>query len=223
MILIPAFQPIKHVGTGSFVAAEVLTRWYDNGQVITPSNIKTHVNWGMVDIEVAKFIQNNLPLCRDQYRALFINVSEQTLVTDSIYYAWAEIIKRIAKTRIARIVIEITEGVQDTSLANRWGALENLGGEFALDDYGDENSTMARLNKYAWHYCKFDANRLHSLVDYPAIKYCREKGIHLIAEQIETSLQEESAKLFGLFLQQGFYHGKPAVLDGCMNRIKAIS
>jgi len=223
MILNPAFQPIKHVGTGSFVAAEVLARWYDKGQVITPSNIKANVNWGGVDIEVAKFIQNNLPLCRDQYRALFINVSEQTLVTDSFYYAWAEIIKQIAKTRIARIVIEITEGVQDASLANRWGSLANLGGEFALDDYGDEHSTMARLNKYAWHYCKFDANRLHSLVDYPAICYCRDNGIQLIAEQIETPFQEEGAKLFGLLLQQGFYHGEPTVLGKYMNCVKALS
>ncbi|HAF8875758.1 TPA: EAL domain-containing protein, partial [Salmonella enterica] len=28
MIFAPAFQPIKDVGTGSFVAAEVLARWY---------------------------------------------------------------------------------------------------------------------------------------------------------------------------------------------------
>ena len=61
------------------------------------------------------------------------------------------------------------------------------------------------------------------MVDYPAIQYCRENGIQLIAEQIETPLLEERAKLYGLLLQQGFYHGKPAVLDGCMNRIKAIS
>ncbi len=33
MIFAPAFQPIKDVGTGSFVAAEVLARWYDEGRV----------------------------------------------------------------------------------------------------------------------------------------------------------------------------------------------
>lgn len=223
MIFSPAFQPIKHVGTGSFVAAEVLARWYDEGRVVAPSNIKGPINWGLVDIEVAKFIQNNLPLCRDQHRAIFINVSEQTLGTDSIFQTWAEIINRITKAREARIVIEITEGVQDTSLADRWDALANLGGEFALDDYGYQHSSIERLSQYTWHYCKFDANRLHSLVDYPAIQYCRENGIKLIAEQIETPHQEERAKLFGLFLQQGFYHGKPAILEGYMNRLKALS
>lgn len=85
MIFAPAFQPIKHVGTGSFVAAEVLARWYDEGRVVAPSNIKVPLNWGLVDIEVARFIQNNLPFGRVQHRALFINVSEQTLGTDSIF------------------------------------------------------------------------------------------------------------------------------------------
>jgi len=223
MIFAPAFQPIKHVGTGSFVAAEVLARWYDEGRVVAPSNIKAPLNWGLVDIEVARFIQNNLPLGRVQYRALFINVSEQTLGTDSIFQTWAGIINQIAKERDTRIVIEITEGVQDTSLAERWDALSNLGGEFALDDYGDKHSSMARLSKYVWHYCKFDASRLHSLVDYPAIQYCRENGIQLIAEQIETPLLEERAKLFGLLLQQGFYHGEPTALDEYMNCVKALS
>ncbi len=41
MIFAPAFQPIKDVGTGSFVAAEVLARWYDEGRVLTPSSVIT--------------------------------------------------------------------------------------------------------------------------------------------------------------------------------------
>jgi EAL domain-containing protein (putative c-di-GMP-specific phosphodiesterase class I) len=60
-------------------------------------------------------------------------------------------------------------------------------------------------------------------VDYPSIQYCRENGIQLIAEQIETPLLEERAKLFGLLLQQGFYHGEPTALDEYMNCVKALS
>lgn len=223
MILIPVFQPIKHVGTGSFIAAEVLARWYEKGRMIAPQNIKPPVDWGRVDIEVARFIENNLPLLCRQHCALFINVSEQTLSTNMLFQEWAGIVSRIVETRSTKIVIEITEGVEDESLSDRWDALKNLGGEFALDDYGDENSTMTRLSKYSWDYCKFDANRLHLLVDYLAIQYCRKNGIKVIAEQIETPLQEQSAKLFGLFLQQGFHHGKPTILDKHMNCLKALT
>lgn len=46
MIFAPAFQPIKDVGTGSFVAAEVLARWYDEGRVLTPSSLSSPPHWG---------------------------------------------------------------------------------------------------------------------------------------------------------------------------------
>ncbi len=46
MIFAPAFQPIKDVGTGSFVAAEVLARWYDEGRVLTPSSLSSPPYWG---------------------------------------------------------------------------------------------------------------------------------------------------------------------------------
>ncbi len=59
----PAFQPIKDVGTGSFVAAEVLARWYDEGRVLTPSSLSSPPYWGLVDMEMARFIQDNLHYC----------------------------------------------------------------------------------------------------------------------------------------------------------------
>lgn len=65
MIFAPAFQPIKDVGTGSFVAAEVLARWYDEGRVLTPSSLSSPPYWGLVDMEMARFIQDNLHYCLD--------------------------------------------------------------------------------------------------------------------------------------------------------------
>lgn len=222
MIIAPAFQPIKDVGTGSIVAAEVLARWYDEGRVISPSNLSSQPHWGLVDMEVAKFIQNNLHHCLDLYPALFLNVSEQTLRSDILFKAWSRVICSIAKTHSSRLVIEITEGVRDTYLASRWNALAETGVELALDDYGDKNSSMERLSCYGWRYCKFDARRLRSLEDYPAILHCRRNGIRLIAEQVETFPLGESAKLLGLSWQQGFFHGKPAVMDKHLNNVKAL-
>jgi len=222
MILAPAFQPIKDVGTGSFVAAEVLARWYDEDQVLTPSSLLSQPHWGLVDIEVARFIQKNLHQCLDLYPTLFLNVSEHTLRSDVIFKAWARVIHAIAKNHSGRFVIEITEGIQDASLASRWDALIETGIELALDDYGDKYSSLERLSGYPWRYCKFDARRLRSLEDYPAIVHCRRKGIQLIAEQVETFPLGESAKLLGLSWQQGFFHGKPAVMDKHLNNVKAL-
>ena len=162
MIFSPALQQIKDVGTGSFVAAEVLARWCCEGQMLTPSELSSPPNWGLVDIEIARFIQDNLCHCSEEYQALFVNVSEQTLKSDIIFHSWAQIIRAITKNYPLRLVIEITEGVQDKSLAFRWSSLTAMGVNLALDDYGDKNSSMARLLSYDWNYCKFDARKLSS-------------------------------------------------------------
>ncbi len=44
----------------------------------------------------------------------------------------------LLKNHSSRLVIEITEGIQDASLASRWEALTEIGVELALDDYGDK-------------------------------------------------------------------------------------
>lgn len=222
MTIVPAFQPIKHVGTGTFVAAEILARWNDRGRVLTAAQQPEPVDWGWVDIEVAKYIQTN-PHCWEVYRSLFINVSEQTLCSDQHFQTWAGLITGLAMELPCQIVIEITEGIQDYTLAKRWDALVRLGGMFALDDFGDEHSTIDRLSQYNWHYCKFDAKRIVTLVDYPAFHYCRTKGINLVAEQIETGLQEDSAKLCGILMQQGYRHGKPMLLEACSHNLGALS
>ncbi|MEC6096354.1 hypothetical protein QAA78_000085 [Enterobacter hormaechei] len=60
---------------------------------------------------------------------------------------------------------------------------------------------------------KFDARRLRSLEDSSVILTAAEEGVQLIAEQVESFPLGESAKLLGLSWQQGFYHGKPAVME----------
>ncbi len=134
----PGFPTIKDVGTGSFVAAEVLARWYDEGRVLTPSSVISSL-LGLVDMEMARFIQDNLHYCLDLYPALFLNVSEQTLQSDVIFKAWCRVVRDIAKNHSSRLVIEITEGIQDASRIEMGGSDRNRV-ELALDDYGDKNS-----------------------------------------------------------------------------------
>nr|WP_231571483.1 hypothetical protein [Xenorhabdus sp. NBAII XenSa04] len=87
MIFSPVFQPIKDVGIGSFVAAEVLACWYDEGRVLTPFTLLSPPHWELVDMEVAKFIQDNRHHCLVRYPTLFLNVSEPTLYSDVIFKA----------------------------------------------------------------------------------------------------------------------------------------
>lgn len=221
MIFTPYFQPIKDVYSDSFVAAELLARWCQDGRVLSPSNLLTTPHWGLVDIEMAKFIQSHINIFQEQYQTIFINVSEQTLSSSFLFKAWSRIISSIPNRLPSNIVIEITEDIKDFSLEARWGALVNMDVSLALDDYGDKHSTFERLMKYDWQFCKFDAKRLETHIDDPAIIHCRKAGIQLVAEQVETHSLGERAKLFGMSWQQGFCHAKPADLDTHLNQVRA--
>jgi EAL domain-containing protein (putative c-di-GMP-specific phosphodiesterase class I) len=169
MILAPVFQPIANVATGRFVAAEALSRWHSAERVLSPLDVEAFIHWGSVDIALAKFLCG-LESC---YERLFINVSPETLESTMIFQIWSKFIQALVERSSIKIVIEVTENITDPQLQSRWEALSALGVELALDDFGDQHSTLERLTAYPWNYCKFSAKRLSCLTDYPAVMYCK--------------------------------------------------
>lgn len=148
MILAPFFQPITQVVTGRFVAAEVLSRWYRAGIILAPLDIKPCVDWAEIDISVAEFLYTFKDKCG--FKRFFMNVSAQTLGSDVNFHTWSRAIKALVKQGEIRIVIEVTENIPDQLLEKRWQQLLALGVELALDDYGDQYSTLKRLTSYPW-------------------------------------------------------------------------
>jgi EAL domain-containing protein (putative c-di-GMP-specific phosphodiesterase class I) len=209
MILVPVFQPIANVATGRFVAAEALSRWHSAGEILSPLDVEAFIHWGSVDIALAKFLCG-LEIC---YERLFINVSPETLESTMIFQIWRKSIQALVERSSIKIVIEVTENITDPQLQSRWEALSALGVELALDDFGDQHSTLERLTACPWNYCKFNAKRLSCLADYPAVMYCKKHSITAIAEQVETTAQRERAKRLGMVWQQGFRYARPAALD----------
>lgn len=209
MKFVPAFQPILNVDTGVGVAAEVLARWHNGERFVPPSHLDSPPRWGRVDIDVAMYLQNNLHACREWQSLLFINVSEETLCSDTLFTIWARLIRSLARKHGEGIVIEITEHIHPDTLAERWEALSETGAAFALDDYGDKHSTLDRLMRYEWSYCKFDAKRLQLPGDCRALAWCYGKRIQLIAEQVETPALAARSLGFGIPWQQGFHHAHP--------------
>src|SRR3546814_19825898 len=81
--------------------------------------------------------------------------------------------------------------------------------QYAMDDFGDDYSSMQRLIRYPWDYCKFDANKIINLHDFGAVLYCVHNQIEIVAERVENKTLAESVKSLGLILQQGFFHERP--------------
>src|SRR3546814_18335225 len=63
-----------------------------------------------------------------------------------------------------QLVVEITESITDSLLALRWPVLSQLNRvQYAMDDFGDDYSSMQRLIRYPWDYCKFDRSEERSV------------------------------------------------------------
>ncbi len=149
--------------------------------------------------------------------------SEATLADDRLFAQWS----LVARSRMAKntLSIEITEQVSDNTLAHRWKQLKSLGVKIALDDFDQENSSLARLQNYDWDIAKFEVDLPTGFSDYQmvGIEECAGRGITMIAERIENKQQALTAKDAGLILQQGFLWAHPEIVTAQMPIVDKIS
>jgi EAL domain-containing protein (putative c-di-GMP-specific phosphodiesterase class I) len=218
-MIVPMFQPIKDCSKGQLFGAEVLTRWLHDGNFYAPGRVHHLTDWGEIDADVMAQLNMNTHVVERQYCKITVNVSEQTLASDWHFDAWIEQVLKFPTLTKTNLVVEITEGVSDVTLRRRWDALKAHGIQLMMDDYGHQNSTYKRLCSYPWDGGKFDIARMFVLsqTDARGVRYCRDNGIWMIGEQVQTERLASKAAWLGVSIQQGYYHGRASLLDGWIN------
>ncbi len=213
MILVPALQPIVYGLTAEVLAYEALARWCRGDQIVGPSDLGGTPPWGAVDVQMLAAIHARADAIADVAPRLFINVSKSTIADPGSLSHWIDSVARIAHGATFSIVIEITEGIEDSKLQEAWPQLRRLGVKLALDDFGDGRSSRARLVRYDWDYCKFEGHTVGNQSVRQAIRYCQNSGILPVVERVELRQDSEAFASIGLHWQQGFLHGKPILVD----------
>lgn len=212
-----ATQPIIDISEKSIFAYEVLARNSNKNEFSPPP--PNHIFWGLIDCQALQ-LADKLLLDKPH---IITNVSEATLADDRLFAQWS----LVARSRMAKntLSIEITEQVSDHTLAHRWKQLKSLGVKIALDDFGQKNSSLARLQNYDWDIAKFEVDLPTGFSDYQmvGIEECAGRGITMIAERIENKQQALTAKDAGLILQQGFLWAHPEIVTVQMPIVDKIS
>lgn len=212
-----ATQPIIDISEKSIFAYEVLARNSNKNEFSPPP--PNHIFWGLIDCQALQ-LADKLLLDKPH---IITNISEATLADDRLFAQWS----LVARSRMAKntLSIEITEQVSDHTLAHRWKQLKSLGVKIALDDFGQENSSLARLQNYDWDIAKFEVDLPTGFSDYQmvGIEECAGRGITMIAERIENKQQALTAKDAGLILQQGFLWAHPEIVTVQMPIVDKIS
>lgn len=154
---------------------------------------------------------------------LFVNLTAAELDDDSLTALDAPLLPHAS-----RVVLELTErepleGVRD--VRSRIATLRALGFRFAIDDLGAGYSSLNSFAVVEPEFVKLDRMLVTGLAGDPVrrtiigsiLALCRQLGIALIAEGVETEPEREALLGLGIELLQGYLFGRPRAL-GAQNK-----
>lgn len=220
------FQPIKRISDGSIDHYECLLRMKDdNGRVVSPG-LFLHVaeQTGLmilIDKRVlelafkmqAEFIQNNQDII------LSVNLSGEIISNPDAFDTVNELLIKY-NLPASKFIFEVTESQAVTNLfaaQNFMRQLHEIGGQFALDDFGVGFSSMSYLKQLPVQYLKIDGGFVKNLdVDHEDKLFVqainsvgRGMGLKTIAEFVENEQIYEALRYIGVDYAQGYAIGKP--------------
>lgn len=230
------FQPIHDLvaGTGEILGFEALARGPD-GPLYFPCNlfreaarerILDHVELLCFNLALKDFM-----ILQHLEKSIFINFSPHTIVKH-----YPEIINRLKKFQ-GSAIIELIEysvtGKARGELLTALGHLHSAGFRIALDDMGNGDRDLGSICELPADIIKIDRKIIQGLtknVSGNAQKYkimldslvglAQNLEMLVIAEGIETEIQQNGVMAAGISLAQGFFLSKPKPAAFWANQLK---
>lgn len=212
-----AYQPIVRAADASLFAHEALVRTAE-GALPDPGALfdaaerlgrVPQVGWAVRD-SVAALLNGGA-----ESRPVFVNLHALDLVDESLFSPRAELSKRAS-----RVVLEITERAsleRIPDVRSRIRTLKDMGFRIALDDFGAGYAGLSSFASVEPDIVKLDMALVRGL-DHEPVKrrivgsiaaLCRDLGIGVIAEGIETEAEKSAVVDLGWDLLQGYLFGRP--------------
>jgi diguanylate cyclase (GGDEF)-like protein len=224
------YQPIIALGTMKVVGLEALVRWRHpvHGR-LTASEFIAMIDRESMILPMTLFVLRTAlnaqrALSADGWDGLdmWVNLAPACL-------AWPNLVPSISNEiqtaggSAQRLVFEVTEGAF-AGLRHgqeRLSALRDSGARIAIDDFGVEYSSLARLKSLPIDILKLDRRFIADLANDPRdqaivraiVSLCRDLNLTVVAEGIELPDQLAIASSLGVRLVQGYLLGPPIALD----------
>jgi EAL domain-containing protein (putative c-di-GMP-specific phosphodiesterase class I) len=223
-----AYQPIVDVATGALRGVEALARWHhpDHGQIpplrfipmAEQAGLITQLGLDVLDKALAEFAGWAQPDGAPPLR-LAVNLSPQQL-TDPDFPAQAEALLDRHQVPAGQLILEITEGALLTHVEAAGtvaAALDALGVQLALDDFGVGFSSLAHLTRFPLRILKIDRAFVDPLDTEPdqrdffaaLLQLGRSIHLEIVAEGVERPAQLVALQTLGCDLAQGYHLGRP--------------
>ncbi len=218
------YQPIMNLSTGEISKYETLVRMIDkNNNTIPPLEFLTISKKTKLYPHItAEVIHQACNMFKDRKERFSVNLSIDDIKDANTVQ---EIIKTIIKTKTAsRIIFEIleSEGIENyEEVINFITQIKALGSEIAIDDFGTGYSNFEHILKLNVDYIKIDGslikgmseNNKHKIIVETIVDYAKKVGSKTIAEFVSDEATFLIVKELGIDFSQGYYTGKPDVID----------
>jgi EAL domain-containing protein (putative c-di-GMP-specific phosphodiesterase class I) len=219
-----AYQPIVRTRDGSVFGWEALLRTREASVAGPLAFIDMAERLDRVR-ELGRAIRNRVALTAGHTRGVmfFVNLHAEDLEDEALYDP-ASPLAALAP----EIVLEITErnpleGVPE--VRERVKRLRSLGFRLAVDDLGSGYSGLASLAALEPDFVKLDRGLIHGIDREPLkkrivgsmVSVCRDLGISVVAEGIETAAERDAAAEAGADLLQGFFFKRPEELRSAVS------
>jgi EAL domain-containing protein (putative c-di-GMP-specific phosphodiesterase class I) len=215
------FQPVVRLSDGSVHHHECLIRF--DGDQSPFAMIRMAEELDLIedlDRVVAEETVNKLLADNTGKLRLACNASGRSIISPGFIQG----IERLAKPRSVakRLILEVTESaaIDDLPLARRHiEALQAMGLEVCLDDFGAGAASFAYLQQLPIDVVKIDGSYVRELTssgrDDAMIRHlvslCQELNVETVAEMVETQAVEDILRRAGVDYAQGWLYGQASV------------
>lgn len=228
---IPYVQPIVASRTYEIAGFEVLLRWHlTDGQILLPSYfipvLETSGLLPSVSRNMMINVFNALDNIPDGFR-ISVNITPSLLADKE----FIRICLLIAQSSRVKLVLELIESSSFLPQKNELMAIErldNVGVEFALDDFGIGCSVLAYLKYFPVSILKIDGfftQDIHQdttsyYIIESIISLAQKLHIRTVAERVETKQQAKILEQLGVDYLQGYCFGRPESLKSFKQNLK---
>jgi diguanylate cyclase len=225
--VVPYFQPIVSLYDLAVVGHEGLVRWHHPTRgTLAPAaflalaertGLVVPLGWNMLERCCAALSSSS---GAGQSGWISVNVSGSQLGRGQLVPA---VCRSLDASGIepGRLHLEITETAlvkATATIVRELGEVSQMGVAIALDDFGTGYSSLSMLRDLPVNAVKVDRSFIETVgydhvttaIVHRVIELCRDLGIDLIAEGIETDVQASILRALGCTFGQGYLFGLPA-------------
>ncbi|MCI5745207.1 MAG: phosphodiesterase [Erysipelotrichaceae bacterium] len=224
------YQPIIDTKTNEFIGCEALIRWvHPTLGVLSPNkflNIMEHTGditwvgkWG-IEVICSQYLewQKNEAFANKNFMISF-NLSPKQLLDPQIALDFQSIVKRyrVDPHHICLEIVEFAMFEKYGIIGENIQKLHNIGFSIAIDDFGLDVNSLARISSLPLDIIKFEKdfvsvaqeNYMMTKVVNMLVDFANEKQKLVIAEGVETLQAMEKINSFGISCMQGYLFSRP--------------